>query len=427
MKKIIIISVLAIVVALIVWKNMTKNSGKIIEVQMEKLQRADIEQIVSSTGNILPVTEVKLSANISAEIKNILVVEGDEVKKGQTLVILDSLKYSASVEQSQSALRASQASYRKVKAEYERARQLFKNNLISSQELESLEASYKLSESNVEQAQARLDQALDELHKTILTAPIDGTVTSIKKEVGEMALGSMFQADVLMTISDLSAMEVIIDVDETDVVDIALGNPVEIEVDAIQDLIISGSVSQIAKAAKTPSGISSQDEIVNYEVRIMIDMSTMDSRILPGMSATANITTSFKENVLALPIQSLTARPKTNKSEYESDESDKDEKKPEFSIYNKEKEEMEEVVFVAVPENEEGGFSLGKKKTVYTVEKRPVETGISSSNFYEVLSGIEEGELIITGNYKSISKDLDDGSKVRKKGDGKSRKGRGRK
>ncbi|NQU66528.1 MAG: efflux RND transporter periplasmic adaptor subunit [Candidatus Marinimicrobia bacterium] len=426
MKKIIIISVVIIAVLLIVWKNMSKDQSKVFEVQMEELQRTDIEQIVSSTGNILPVTEVKISANISAEIKNIMVVEGDVVTAGQTLVILDSLKYSAFVEQSQSALRASQASYRKVKAEYERAHQLFKNNLISSQDLESLEASFKLSESNVEQAQARLDQTMDDLHKTILLAPIGGTVTTIKKEAGEMALGSMFQADVLMSISDLSAMEVLIDVDETDVVDIALGNSVEIEVDAIQDMIISGSVSQIAKAAQATSGISSQDEIVNYEVRIMIDMSTMDSRILPGMSATANITTSFRENALALPIQSLTARPKKDKTESDEDE---EEKFVEISVYKKEKEELEEIVFIAIPEDEEekSGFSFGKKKPVFIVEKRPVEIGISSSNFYEILSGVEEGELIITGNYKSISKDLSDGSKVRKKGGRKSGKNRGKK
>jgi len=343
-------------------------------------------------------------------------MEGDAVKTGQTLVILDSLKYSASVEQSKSALRAAQASYRKVKAEYERAKQLFQNRLISSQELEALDASYQLSESNVEQAQARLDQTTDDLHKTILLAPIDGTVTSIKKEVGEMALGSVFQADVLMTISDLSAMELIIDVDETDVIDIALGNPVKIDVDAINDLTIAGTVSQIANAAKTTSGISSQDEIVNYEVRIMVDMSTMDPRILPGMSATANITTATRENALALPIQSLTARPKKEKSD--ADKSGQEETRfSEISLYKKVKEEMEDVVFVAVSEDssKSSGFSFRKKNPIFIAEKRPVEIGISSSLFYEIISGVGDGEMIITGNYKAISKDLDDGSKVRKK------------
>ncbi len=418
MKKILIIAGILLVIALVVWKNLTKENENVIPVQMEKIRRITVEQVVSATGNIRPVTEVKISANISAEIWDILVQEGDEVKEGQVLVILDSLRYSASVAQARSALRATEASYTKIKAEYERGKELYKNRLISSQELETLEASYKLAEANVEQSRARLNQVQDDLRKTILVAPMSGIVTSIRKEPGEMALGSVFQADVLLTISDLSAMEVIINVDETDVVSIHLGNKAMIEVDALPDVTLTGKVSQIAKSAIS-AGLNIQDDIVNYEVRILIDMDSMDPRILPGMSVTANITTAVKENVVAIPIQSLTARPEKKEAEEEESADEKgggDEgEDTKYSVYSREKEKLVDVVFIAVQGDKDGKGKFSSKKNVWTVEQRPVEIGISSANFYEVLSGVEEGEMIITGNYKAVSKLLKDGSRVKPK------------
>jgi len=408
MKKLLIISGIIIVIAFIVWGNMSRDKTKVISVQMEAIQRKTIEQVVSAAGNIKPVTEVKLSANVSSEIMDIKVVEGDQVIIGQILVILDSLRYSAIVSQSRSALNAANASFEKVKSEFDRASRLFDNNLISNQELEALEATYKLSVSNVEQSRARLEQSLDDLHKTILKSPMNGTVTAVRKETGEMALGSMFQADVILIISDLSEMEVIVDVDETDVVDIDLNNKVKIEVDAIPDLTLSGFVTQIAKSATSSSGLQ-QDDIVNYEVRIMIDMSTMTEDILPGMSATSNITTAMSENAIAIPIQSLTARPKNEDNDEEED--------GDLSLYTKEKEILEDVVFIAVADTAKNtGFSFGKKKDdIFVTVKKKVEIGISSNNFYELLSGVDEGDLIITGNYKSINKELKNGSKVKKK------------
>ena len=408
MKKILIILAAVIIIAAVVWRNTSRDTTKIISVQMEEIQRMTIEQVVSATGNIQPVSEVKLSANVSSEIIELKVEEGEQVEVGEVLVVLDSLKYSAYVAQARSALLASQAGYEQVKSEFDRAVQLFENNLISHQELEALEANYTLSESNVEQSRARLEQSIDDLQKTVLKSPLNGTVTSIQKEAGEMALGSVFQADVILVISDLTSMEVIVDIDETDVVDIDLGNEVEIEVDALPDISLSGNVSQIAISSKSSQGMLMQEDIVYYEVRIRIDMTSMVQGVLPGMSATSNITTRISENAVAIPIQSLTARPVTKEDNESKDE--------EISLYTQESKDMEDVVFIAMADTvKKTGLKFGKKESTYIVEKRPVIIGISSNNFYELLSGANEGDLIITGNYKAINKELKDGSKVKKK------------
>ena len=417
-KKLIIFIVVAAVIGLVVWRNMDQSRGKsnkTISVQIEEVQRKSIEQIVSANGNIRPVLDVDISANVSANILNITVEEGDQVDAGQLLVILDSLQYVAAVKQSKSALNAARASQQRVKSEYKRAEKLIENKLISDQEFEALEASLKLTDAEVQQAIARLEQAQDNLQKTTLTAPMDGTVTSLRKEAGEMALGSMFQADVILTVSDLSAMEVVVNVDETDVISVKKGNAVEVEIDALPDIKLSGKVTQIAQSAlATRAGIS-QEQVIDYEVEILIDMKTMDSRIRPGMSATANITTGMSENAVAIPIQALTARPENERSL--RDEKDEDEPEEEVkSIYTKEKEKLIDVVFIAEKDTEAaGGFSFGEKKEKFIVSRRPVTVGISSANFYEVIEGLEEGEMLVVGNYKAISKELKDGSKVEKK------------
>ena len=420
-KRILIVIAILLIAVLIVRKNFTKgddNSNRVISVQIEKVQKKSIRQIVSATGNIRPVREVSISANVSAEIIDITVEEGEMVHPGQTLVILDSLRYAASVQQARSALRASEAGFQKMEAEYQRGINLFQNQLISNQEIETLEASYKLRQAEVEQSRAHLEQAEDDFHKTVLKAPIAGTVTSLRKEVGEMALGSMFQADVILSISDLTLMEVVVSVDETDVVDLKLRNSVEIEIDALPDVKLDGTVTQIAQSAETSNSLTSQDQVINYLVNVMVDMSTMDLRIRPGMSATANITIDEVEDAIAIPIQALAARPKKeNKNEDVSNEF--------TSIYDKEKEELEDVVFIVTkPEKNKSRFSFGQKKGLYTVQKRPVSIGISSANFYEITIGLEEGEEIVVGSYRAISKELKDGHRVKKKKRGEKEKGK---
>jgi HlyD family secretion protein len=425
--------------------------GPPVAVQVEEVRLRKVEQTVTAAGKIQPVFETEISSTVSAQIMAILVEEGHIVHPGDTLVILDRLRYAAAHERAKSALRSARASLKKVTAERDRSRQLFEKNLISLQEMETLEASYEEALSRKEQAEATLEQAKDDLSKTSLVAPEGGVVTKLNKEVGEMALGSTFQADVLLVISDLSMMEVVVEVDETDVVDIELMDKVKIEVDAIQDTVFQGRVSQIAHSALI-LGQGTQEQVTNFEVVVTLDVDPeaerVDPRIRPGMSATATITTALHTSVVAVPIQALTARAPIKKPEElaEGDSLEKqvtgnstearrgepgrrgrgrpggaqtmahnmsrsDEGGDEFS-----KPEPVEVVFVVNKDTTDssGGFlsRLFGGKPSETVEQREVKIGISSDTHYEITAGLEVGEEIVIGNYRAVSKDLNDGKRI---------------
>jgi len=442
------------VIILIIIVNLSSGSGQDgerqgppVAVQVEKVRPRTVEQTVTAAGKIQPVFETEISSTVSAQIMAIYVEEGYEVQPGDTLVILDRRRYEASHDRAQSALRSARAGLKKVTAERDRGRQLYEKNLISLQDMETLEASYEEALSRKEQAEATLAQANDDLDKTVLLAPESGVVTKIRKEVGEMALGSTFQADVLLVISDLSMMEVVVEVDETDVVDIELFDPVKVEVDAIQDTVFEGRVSRIAHSALV-TGQGTQEQVTNFEVVVTLDINPearrIDPRIRPGMSATATITTALHTSVVAAPIQALTARvPKRKESEElaagepagESREgnqsrargtpqggpgrgsgagtgapmrSEQGEGEEEFT-----RPEPVEVVFVVVEDTtgSGGGFlrKLFGSKPSAKVDQREVKIGISSDTHYEILSGLEAGEEIVVGNYQAVSKDLQDG------------------
>ncbi len=349
------------------------------------------------------------------------------------LVILDRARYEAAFERARSALRSARAGQKLTRSELGRGRQLFDKKLISLQDLEALEAAFESALGGQEQAEATLEQGRDDLDKATLVAPYDGVVTKLNKEVGEMALGSTFQADVLLVISDLSMMEVVVDVDETDVVDIEILDRVEIEVDAIPDTTFSGRVSRVAHSA-TIIGQGTQEQATNFEVVVTLDVnqeaSRIDPRLRPGMSATATIITARHDEVLAVPIQALAARepvehhqegdtPEGGNGEKsgrgnENPDHDGDDDGPRSG-----KPEVVEVVFVIRKDTtgaHPGFFSkLFKGKPVETVEQRPVKLGISSDTHYEVLSGLEAGEEIVVGNYRAVSKELQDKSRIKRK------------
>jgi HlyD family secretion protein len=366
---------------------------------------------------IQPEVEVKISATISAWITDITVEEGDYVTKGQHLISLDEKQVRATYNQARSSVKSARASLMQVKAQKERAESLFTNDLISQEELESITAQYQLAESQLEQAVAGLSSQEDQLSKTRIVAPQSGTVAKITKEVGEMALGSMFQADVLMIVADLSRMEVLVDVNENDVVSVAVGDTSEIEIDAFQDTVFYGVVSEIAHIAETQS-LGTQEQVTNFEVKVQ--MLNIPENIRPGMSATADIITDVKEDVVAIPIQCLTVRQEgweeeaekkltrgRKSKEIKSDDSEE-------LTDNKKKKEMIEVVFVISDnaensdEKDEKSKRRGKplKKNQKYVIVKPVKVGISSEDHYEILNGLEEGDEIVTGSYKAISRDL---------------------
>jgi HlyD family secretion protein len=411
-----IIGAVVVLVALIAG-NLLKSDTEAISVDTEKVKRQTVVHKVNGSGIIQPEVEVKISATLSAWITEITVEEGDYVTKGQHLISLDEKKYRASYNQTRSIVKSARASLKEVKAIKERTESLFVNDLVSKQELESAEARFEQAESQLEQAQASLSSVSDDLSKTRIMAPQSGTVVKIAKEVGEMALGSIFQADVLMIVAELSRMEVVVDVNENDVVSVAVGDTAEIEIDAFQDTVFYGVVSEIAHIAETQS-LGTQEQVTNFEVKVQ--MLNIPENIRPGMSATADVITDVKKEVLAIPIQCLTVRQEGWEEEAEKKQGRGRKSKAkksddgEESTYDKKKKEMIEVVFV-ISENandttEKDENSKRRKRTLKKGEKfaivRPVKVGISSEDHYEILNGLEEGDEIVTGSYKAISRDL---------------------
>jgi HlyD family secretion protein len=423
----IIIGVVAIL-AILVLGNLLKSDTEAITVETEKVNRQTVIHKVNGSGVIQPEVEVKISATISAWITDITVEEGDFVTKGQHLISLDEKQVRASYNQARSSVKSARASLQQIKAQKDRTESLFENDLISQQELESITAQHQLAESQLEQALAGLSSQEDQLSKTRIVAPQSGTVAKINKEVGEMALGSMFQADVLMIVADLSKMEVVIDVNENDVVSVTVGDTTEIEIDAFQDTSFVGIVSEIAHIAQTQA-MGTQEQVTNFEVKVrMVDI---PEGIRPGMSATADIITDVKENVLAVPIQCLTVRQEGWKEEAEKkqrrgrkrkskDEKSDDSEENENTSKEHKKKEMVEVVFVVGETDSEGIDDDGKGKRRGPPSKkgqifsfvRPVKVGISSETHYEITEGLEEDEEVITGSYKAISRDLKHSSEI---------------
>ena len=386
------------------------NAGEEIIVETEKVQRRNIVHKVNASGKIQPEEEVQITSTITGWITEITVVEGDTVHPGQHLISIDEKQYRPRYNQALSQVKSSEANMRKVQSQMDRTKTLFSQNLVSKQELEQLEASYQIALSQEEQARANLLSAEDELSKTRLTAPKFGIVTSLTKEEGEMALGGMFNPGVLMTVADLSHMEVLVDVNENDVVNIDIDDTTEIEIDAFPDTIFYGVVSEIAHTAQSLN-MSSQQQVTNFKVKVKIISPPI--KIRPGMSSTVNIITETIDNTVSIPIQSLTSRPenyekiaRNKKKEKKKRWGNEDDKKDEGSFMGKEK--NLDVVFVLRDEFEGETATDGKKYALV----RQVSVGIDSDTHYAVKSGVEENEVIVTGSYRVLSKQLQHGDTV---------------
>ncbi len=396
MKKYWITGGIILVIVLLVIANIAKKD-KGVEVMAEKVLRGTVQQKVTGSGQIKPAVEVKVSAQVAGKIIRIYVKEGDHVKKGQLLVELDPQKYKASVERAQSSLLAAKANEKKAKSDLERTQELYKKHLISAADLEAAEANYEAAVSNRMQAEASLKEAQDALDKTMLYASIDGVVTKINKEQGEMTLGAQFQEDVILIVSDLSVMEAVVEVDENDVVNINKGDSAIVEVDAFPDTTYHGIVTKIAHSAIT-KGLGTAEQVTNFEVTVTLD--NPDPRFRPGMSTTVDILTKRLDNVLKVPIQAVTVRSEDeiekalNKN---SKTRDKKKSTKKESLAEK-KQKMKEVVFI-----------IKDGKAVL----RPVKLGISDDTHYAVLSGLNEGDEVITGPFRLLNKTLKDGQAVR--------------
>ena len=401
-KKLIIFGGLSLLVLTLIIIALTSASKEeIISVTTEKVEKRNITQKVTATGKIQPEFKVVITPEVTGEIVELPVKEGDRVKKGQLLIRIKGDQYEAQKERLEANLQSANANLKirdaelkRIESEYKRIKELHEKKLVSDAELESMQtnyltakASYESAVAMITQSEAQLREVLEILYKTTIYSPLDGVITNLKVEVGERVLGSNFtQGTELMTVSDLNNIEAVVEVDENDVVLVSLGDTAEVKVDAIRDKTIKGIVTQIGNSAIT-KGFGTQEEVVNFEVRIKLI--ELDDRLRPGMSCNTDISTETVENVLSVPIQSVTAR---------TDVKEKDLEKGAISKTSNSKVEPDEIVFVV------------ENSTVKTVK---VKTGISDDNYLEIKSGLKGGEEVVTGSYRAISNELKDGSKIR--------------
>ncbi|NWG27788.1 MAG: efflux RND transporter periplasmic adaptor subunit [Ignavibacteriaceae bacterium] len=396
-----------LVIVLIIVALLSGGKDEIISVQTEKVEERNITQTVSATGTINPEFKVVITPEVTGEVISIPVKEGDLVRKGQLLVkikpdiyVAQKEKLEANLQSAKANLNIRKAELDRVTSEYNRTKELHSKGLASDAELENskglyltTKGQYDVAEANVIQSEASLKEIMENLYKTTIYSPMDGTVTQLNVEVGERVLGSGFtQGTNIMTVADLNNIEASVDVDENDVVLVSIGDTARVKVDAFGDKVFKGVVSEIGNSAQT-SGLGTQEQVVNFSVKIkLIDL---DPGLRPGMSCNSEIETETKAKVIAVPIQSVTAR-----TEFKS-ESGPEENEDEANVEVKKKEETskpKEIVF------------LVNNNKVKTVE---VETGISDDNYIEILKGLKVGDVVVTGSYRAISRELKDGATVR--------------
>ena len=430
-KKTIIITAVAVVAVAAIAVAVVKGRGeKPLEVQTAEAKRQEVIQKVNATGKVQPKTQVKISADVSARIMRLGVKEGDRVEQGQFLVELDREAYLAQVESVQAIVRAAEAqakqtheSLLQAEREFRRAAEIVRLKLDSQARLDEAEAAYKVELARYEstladaaRARATLKEAKDKLNKTSIYAPMAGVITELRREQGEIAIGSQFQEDVILVLSDMSEMEVQLDVDENDIVSVALGDVAEIEVDALPDRKLAGRVYEIANSAKTANG-QAQAQTQKTEFVVKVAIAEPPAELRPGMTAAADIVTDTRQAALSVPIQSVTVR---TLEQLEGKDKDKD-KKESAAV----KDANAEDGASAFKADEDGYVQI-----VFVLEDgqaaaRQVETGIQGENLLEVTSGLNDGETIISGGFRAISRDLKNGAKVKVNNEAQDKAGQG--
>ena len=387
-RKAVIISAVCLLIAVIVVANLTSKREKSVKVTIEKASPHDLTSIISASGEVKPKKSINISANVPGRIIKIGVLEGQMVKAGEFLLNLDSTQYEANAERDKALIQAyrsqliqSEARMKREQSNDDRQKQLFDSQLISQEQLETAKLQFDIARAEVqaihhqiEQAEASLKSTLDSLSKTVFNSPIDGIITSLRVEEGEVAIiGTMNNpGTVLMTIADLSEMEVEVEVDETDVVGVRLGQGADVKVDALPDRVLKGTVTEIGSSAIARL-TTSQEESRDFQVTITL--SDPPITLKPGLSASADIITAEKKGVLAVPISALVVREKR------SDDPSQKEKVEEEGVY--------------VLEN-------GRAKFL------PVSKGIMGGLLIEISTGLQEGREVIVGPYNSL-RELKDG------------------
>jgi HlyD family secretion protein len=436
-RKLIVFAVLGLVITALALAAVFRKRDAAISIQTDKVKRRDLTEIVVANGRIQPITQVVISPEVAGEIIQLPVKEGMAVNKGDLLVQVKQDNYLASRNSAEASYKSAlagktvaQTELVRAEAEFKRNEELFRNKLVSDSVFMEFQTAYEVSklrfETSVHQAdQAKfgLDKAKDDLSKTTIYSPIEGTITRLKSQLGERVLGTSFNMGTeIMTVADLSAMEARVDIGEIDVVLIQPGQRARLEVDAFKDRKFTGVVTEIAnssRASGTAQMTSQTQEGTKFEVRIRINEK---ESFRPGMSISAEIETRYRTNVLTVPYAALTTRlPKpansgtnnpaatganvagtnvvasspaaTNSAAGTNDvKADKKGKEAAKAI---------EVVFVVD----------GDK-----VKQLPVKKGISDADYWEIESGLTEGQEVVMGNYKAVNRELEDGKKITKGG-----------
>src|SRR4030095_2517469 len=354
-KKLLLFSIIGgVLLLLILAVVVSGKKEKIVTIQTEKVTKRNIVQVVSGTGVINPETKVDVSAEISGEIVNLPFKEGDTVKKGDLLVKIKADIYGERINQQQAGVQYSRTqvevaenNLKKAELELQRMEQLQKSGLVSQSDLDNARIAYqvalsqvKSSNANVRQNVALLRQSSQDLSKATIRSPMAGIVTKLNNELGEKVVGTQQMAGtVIMTVSDLSLMDAEIEVSETDITNVKIGDTADIEVDAFPDRVIKGYVYEISNSAKS-KGIGTQEQVINFVVKIRI-LDT-DVSLKPGMSCNADIKVNSKNDVVAIPIQCVTAREEEKKTE----ETPNEEVQRKSDENLKKKEKPKEVVFI---------------------------------------------------------------------------------
>ena len=397
---------------------------KPIPVTTEKAVRKTILQTVSATGKVQPETEVKISPEVAGEIIELPVADGMGIKKGDLLVRIKPDSYKALLEQQEAAISSAKATNLQQKAtmlkteqDIKRAEDMYAKKTISVQEYNAAQAAYDVAKNTyesslheIERAQAGSSQARDQLSKTTVYSPINGTVTILNSKLGERIVATgQFAGTEVMRVADLSRMQAVIDVNENDVPNVKIGDKANVKIDAYGDRKFKGTVAQIGNTGKT-TGNGTQEEVTNFEVKINLEPE--DVLLRPGLSCTADIETNMVKDTVAVPMQAVTIRTgdsnlspeeiekkrlKTAARDKGDNNADYVNERQEKAAQREEREKLAKVVFLK---------KNGKAQSI------KVTTGISDDTYMEIKTGVQPGDEVISGSYSAISRKLKDGAKV---------------
>jgi HlyD family secretion protein len=439
-KRILLIAA-AILVVLFLVKGLGK-SNDLNEVTSEQVAKRSIQETVSASGKIQPQTEVKIQSEVSGQIVELPVKEGDLVTQGQLLVRINPDLYTSAYNRAMAALNSSRSSLSSAKARlaqaeaqfnvaelnFKRQKKLYDEGAISTAEMENAQSSYLTAQAEVtaanesvasaqfaiQSSEAGVKEASDNLKRTTILAPMTGTVTTLSKELGETVLGNnMMSGDIIMRISALSTMEVNVEVNESDIVRVKMGDTATVEVDAYRNEAFKGIVTEISNSAINASGaaVMTMDQITNFSVKVMILPESYSkytqgkpenfSPFRPGMSATVEIITERANDVLSIPIKAVTTRSDTSSLS----PSERFKAKTEQSSNVTATSVRTEPYLVVFTTNEQSQIA----------QLKVVKTGIQDDSYIQILEGLKEGEQVITGPYDLLSRSLRTGDKVKMK------------